>query len=127
MHAVIPVFLLAAIGAPLRAQCPDGSPPPCAAARAPVRAPPRAVDPNRIAILPFRVATADTLLGEGVAELLSQEFAGGGGPQAVHMGTVLRAWRQAGGGPRAPLPPDGAIRAARAMGAGLVVDGSIVG
>jgi hypothetical protein len=106
-------------------QCPDGSPPPCGR---PARAPTApAIDPNRIAVLPFHVTTADTLLGEGVAELLSAEFTGERGPRAAHMGTVLRAWRQAGGAPRAPLPTSDAIRAARAIGAGLLVDGTIVG
>lgn len=110
----------------LWAQCPDGSPPPCARAGAPVRAA-AAPDPHRIAILPFRVTGADTTLGEGIAELLSAEFTGESGPRAVHMGTVIRGWRQAGGGAREPLTQPVAMRAARQMGAGLFIDGSIVG
>jgi hypothetical protein len=114
------------------AQCADGSPPPCAAAtsartqpRETVRAIP--VDPNRVAILPFRVTTTDTLLGEGFAELLATEFTGEGAPRAVDMATVLSAWRRAGGGLRTPLPREKAMQVARSVGAGLVSEGSIVG
>src|SRR5512134_1223021 len=79
----------------LAAQCPDGSPPPCRSSRAvPPAHPP---DPHVIAVLPFRVAGADTAYGEGVAELIAAEFTGEGGPRAADMGTVLRAWRRAGG------------------------------
>lgn len=127
MRFTIPFALLAVIGSPLRAQCPDGSPPPCVAARAPARAAPRVVDPNRIAILPFRVTTADSMLGEGLAELLATEFTGEGGPRAVDMGTMLREWRRAGGGLRAPLSQAEALRIARRVGAGLLAQGSIVG
>jgi tetratricopeptide (TPR) repeat protein len=109
------------------AQCADGSPPPCPAARVAVREAPRAVDPNRVAILPFRVTTTDTLLGEGFAELLATEFTGEGAPRAVDMATVLSAWRRAGGGLRTPLPREKAMLVAREVGAGLVSEGSIVG
>jgi TolB-like protein len=128
--ALLALLLLADRPPAVAAQCPDGTPPPCAA-RAPARGAARPaapmIDRNRIAVLPFRVTTADTMLGEGVAELLSAEFTGESGPRAVHMGTVLRAWRGAGGRAGAPLPPEDAVRAGRAMGAGLVVDGSVVG
>jgi tetratricopeptide (TPR) repeat protein len=104
----------------LYAQCPDGSPPPCPGQRV-------ALDPNRIVILPFRVTAADTLLGQGMAELLAPEFTGESGPLAVNMPTVLRVWRRAGGGAGTPLDPVQARRVAREIGAGRVVDGSIVG
>ncbi len=103
-------------------QCPDGTPPPCARERRP--APP---DPNRIAILPFRVTAADTLLGQGLAELLATEFTGERGPRAVHMGTVLRVWRRVGGNVRTPLGEAQAMRVAREVDAGRLVDGSVVG
>src|ERR1051325_10589574 len=105
----------------LLAQCPDGSPAPCARGSA---APP---DPGRIAVFPFRATTADSLLGEGVAELVAGEFTGAGGPKATHMGTTLRVWRRAGGGLRTPLAQPRELRAARELGAGLVVEGSVVG
>lgn len=115
-----------AIAVIVAVQCPDGSPPPCAR---PAQARPAAatIDRNRIAVLPFRVTTADSLLGEGLAELVATEFTGESGPRAVNMGTVLRAWRGAGGGLRAPLSQEGAIRLARDMGAGFYVEGSVVG
>ena len=111
------------------AQCADGSPPPCAGPRPASREPARAIpiDPNRVAILPFRVTTTDTLLGEGFAELLATEFTGEGAPRAVDMATVLSAWRRAGGGLRTPLPREKAMQVAREVGAGLVTEGSIVG
>ena len=106
-------------------QCPDGTPAPCGARPAATRA--VAVDPGRIAVLPFRVTTSDSLLGEGFAELLATQFTGEGSPRAVDMATVLSAWRHAGGGLRSPLPRSGAVRLARDLGAGLVTEGSIVG
>ena len=120
------LFFLLAVCATgtVNGQCPDGSPPPCGAAPA-ARA--VAVDPNRVAVLPFRVTTSDTLLGEGFAELLATQFTGEGSPRAVDMATVLSAWRHAGGGLRSPLPRSRAIGLARALGAGLVTEGSIVG
>ena len=121
------LVLCLAVCAPgsLRSQCPDGTPPPCGAR--PTAAHAVAVDPGRVAVLPFRVTTSDTLLGEGFAELLATQFTGEGSPRAVDMATVLSAWRHAGGGLRSPLPRDRAIRLARELGAGLVTEGSIVG
>ena len=129
MRFLIVALGLAVLPRTLAAQCPDGTPPPCGGRRPARPAAPAGptIDPKRIVVLPFRVTTADTMLGEGVAELLSSEFTGGSGPRAVHMGTVLRAWRGAGGRAGAPLPPDDAVRVGRTMGAGVVVDGSVVG
>ncbi len=109
------------------AQCPDGSPPPCARPAAARSAAAPALDPNLVAILPFRVTTSDTLLGEGFAELLATQFTGEGSPRAVDMATTLSAWRRAGGGLRAPLPRARAVQLGRELGAGLVSEGSIVG
>jgi hypothetical protein len=124
LSRVAKLIALGTLAIPARAlaQCPDGTPPPCG----PRRATP-APDPNRIAFLPFRVSTADTLLGEGLAELLATEFTGESGPRAVHMGTVLRTWRRAGGSLRRPLDQAQTLRVAREMDAGLVVEGSVVG
>ena len=107
-RAVLMTALCFAPGNSVAAQCPDGTPPPCAGARAP--APP---DPNRIAILPFHVTTADTLLGEGLSELVATALTGEHGPQPAHVGTVLRAWRRAGVNLRTPLGQDAAQRVAR--------------
>jgi hypothetical protein len=125
-------FLVAAAllipAGPLSAQCADGSPPPCASrSAAPATAAVIRPDRNRIAVLPFRVTTADSLLGEGFAELLAPEFTGEGGPRAIDMSTTLNAWRRAGGGLRSPLSQESANKVARDVGAGLVAQGSIVG
>ena len=78
-------------------------------------------------MLPFRITTADSLLGEGFAELLAQEFTGEGGPRSVEMSTTLSAWRRAGGGLRNPLAQDSARAVARRLGAGILCEGNIVG
>jgi tetratricopeptide (TPR) repeat protein len=111
------------------AQCADGSPPPCPTRRpaAPVAPVVPTIDANRVAILPFRVAASDTLLGEGFAELLASEFTGQGMPRAVDMGTALQAWRRAGGGLRSALNRQQMLSLARSLGAGIVSEGSIVG
>lgn len=105
-------------------QCPDGSPPPCARAAAAHTAP--AIDQRRIAILPFRVTATDTLYGAGIAELLSSQVGTDDQLRAAHMGTVLRAWRRAGGSMQTPLDQVAVHRVARELGAGRIVDGSIV-
>jgi len=120
---ILAVAALAAPLAPVAAQCPDGSAPPCTIAAAK----PVVIDANRIAVLPFRVTTTDSLLGEGFAELLAPEFTGEGGPRSIDMSTTLAAWRRSGGGLRSPLAQDAAMRLARELGAGVLVQGSIVG
>ena len=115
------VISLPLAGRLLAAQCPNGSPPPCVRERA------STPDPGRIAVFPFHVTTADSLLGEGVAELVAGELTGEGGPRAIHMGTALRTWRRAGGGLRTPLGHVEVMRAATELGAGLVLEGSVVG
>jgi len=115
LAALLPAARLHAV------QCPNGSPPPCA------RPTTIAPDPGRIAVFPFHVTTTDSLLGEGVAELVAEELTGEGGPRAVHMGSALRTWRRAGGGLRTPLDHAAEMRAARDLGAGLVLEGSVVG
>src|SRR5690242_9210563 len=121
MRVVPPLVLLACLARFAAAQCPDGSPPPCAPLSL------AAPDPGRIAVFPFHVTTTDSLLGEGVAELIAGELTGEGGPRAVHMGTALRTWRRAGGGLRSPLGHAAEMRAAADLGAGLVLEGSVVG
>ena len=106
----------------LALQCPDGAPPPCRAV--PVRA--ATPDSHVIAVLPFRVTGADTTLSEGVAELLALEYTGEGVQRAADMGSVLRAWRAAGGGSRTPVDLTAARRLATRVGAGHFVSGSIV-
>ena len=65
------IVLLALAAAPLRGQCPDGSPPPCA------RAAPATVPPTSLAVLYFENAshdTADAYLADGITEEISAGF-----------------------------------------------------
>lgn len=114
---------------PAAAQCPDGSLQVngrCGgqAARA---LPP--IDPNRLAILPFRTSGADRQLGylrDGMVELLTAGFNGEVGPTAVEPGEALRAWRRANSGPE-PGSQRAALSVARQLGAGQVTYASVVG
>jgi hypothetical protein len=110
----------------LALQCPDGSPPPCRAV-GPRPAAARALDSQIIAVLPFRVSGADSTLAEGLAELLAAEFTGEGALRSADMGTLLRAWRAAGGGARQPLDLPSARRVATQLGAGRILTASVVG
>ena len=67
---LVVVITAAALAAPLRAQCPDGTPPPCTAARA-VRA---AAAGNSLAVLVFENRARDSslsLLAEGLADQIT--------------------------------------------------------
>ena len=73
------VFFLLAVCAtgPLRSQCPDGTPPPCAASPR-VLAVARPPDGNSVAVLPFenvRRDTADAYLGDGLASSIATSLA----------------------------------------------------
>ncbi len=81
------------------------------------------VDPNVVAILPFRVTGGDSSMlafRNGMVELLSPLFTGGGVPRAVSPGLVLQ---EAGTG---DLELAQARGLARRLGAGLVIQGSVV-
>ena len=81
---------------------------------------PGTLDPDAVAVLPFRVsAPADlSYLGGGVMDLLSARLDGAVGPSAVDPGAVVRAAEREG---------DDLGRVAASLGAGLVVTGSVVG
>ena len=116
---------LGMVARPVAAQCPDGS----LATLCARPAAPRPLDANRIAILPFRTSGADPALGHlgnGLMELLSAEFSGEVGPAAVEPGEALLAWNRA-GADREAATTTAAIRVARALGAGQVAVGSVVG
>jgi hypothetical protein len=107
----------------LAAQCIDGSPAPCREAS---RRPP---DPKRIAVLPFRVSTADIelhWLRDGLAELVATAFNGDVGPAAIEPTAVLSAQKRVGPGVE-PSSPDAARRIAREVSAGQALYSSIVG
>jgi len=88
------------------------------------------VDPKVVAVFPFRVAGAEAALSylrEGMVDLLAAKLTGEGGPRAVDPRAVLSAWRRAGGSAADDLAEEAALRAARSLGAGRLIDGGIVG
>ena len=90
----------------------------------------RTLDPNLVAVLPFRVAGADPAvqyLRQGMLDLLQAKLTGEGGPRSADARSVLAAVRDAGGTDDQDLPADGVTRVARSIGAGRVLQGSIVG
>jgi len=87
-------------------------------------------DPNLVAILPFRVAGADSglhYLREGMMDLLAAKLTGEGGPRAADPQSVMSAWRRGGGSDSDDLPQDAALRLAGNLGAGEVLVGGVVG
>ena len=90
----------------------------------------RALDANVVAVLPFRVAGADPsvqYLRQGMVDLLQAKLTGEGGPRAADTRSVLAAVRDAGGSDTDDLPVDAVAGVARKIGAGRVLQGSIVG
>jgi tRNA A-37 threonylcarbamoyl transferase component Bud32/tetratricopeptide (TPR) repeat protein len=87
------------------------------------------LDPHAVAVLPFRLTSADPALGylqDGLAELLAVQLTGEGGARALEPRAVLSAWRKrspAGGA----LAAEGAMQVARDLGAGRLVDGGVAG
>ncbi len=91
---------------------------------------PAAVNPDLVAVFPFRVASSDAALGylrEGLVDLLAVKLTGEGGQRAADPRAVLSAWERAGASSGDPVAPDGASRIARWLGAGRYIDGSVVG
>jgi serine/threonine-protein kinase len=89
-----------------------------------------ALDARAVTILPFRVAGAAPSLAylrEGMVDLLAAKLSGGSGPRAVDPRTVLSAWRQAGGSAKDDLARPVALSMARQLGAGRLIEGSVVG
>lgn len=90
----------------------------------------RQLDARLVAVLPFRVAGADPsvqYLRQGMLDLLQAKLTGEGGPRAADTRSVLAAFRDAGGTDAVDLPEDGVNSVARKIGAGRVLQGSIVG
>ncbi|HUH14100.1 MAG TPA: hypothetical protein VMK65_13380, partial [Longimicrobiales bacterium] len=91
---------------------------------------PERLDPNAVAVAPFRVAGADPSLAylrEGMIDLLAAKLTGGSGPRAVDPRTLLHAWRERAGATDADLPPERALEVARVVGAGRLLLGEVVG
>ena len=91
----------------------------------------RPLDANLVAVLPFRTAGADPsvqYLRQGMVDLMQAKLTGEGGPRAADARSVLAAVRDAGGGDGAgSLQRRRPAGVARKLGAGQVLQGSIVG
>ena len=105
---------------PLAAQCPDGSPPPCTRSAAPRVA----VDPNAVAILPFRVSGPPEAqyLREGMLDLLNVALDGFAGWRVIQPRAFLRQVEAESG----PIDVARAARLARQAGAATFVLGDVV-
>jgi serine/threonine-protein kinase len=94
------------------------------------RAGARPLDANLVAVLPFRTAGADPsvqYLRQGMVDLMQAKLTGEGGPRAADARSVLAAVRDAGGTDTQDLTEDAVTEVARKVGAGRVLQGSIVG
>jgi serine/threonine-protein kinase len=94
------------------------------------RASARALDDNLVAVLPFRTAGADPsvqYLRQGMVDLMQAKLTGEGGPRAADTRSVLAAVRDAGGGDAQDLSEEASAAVAKKVGAGRVLQGSIVG
>jgi tetratricopeptide (TPR) repeat protein len=90
----------------------------------------RPLDANLVAVLPFRTAGADPsvqYLRQGMVDLMQAKLTGEGGPRAADARSVLAAVRDAGGGDAQDLDEGAVAQVARKVGAGRVLQGSIVG
>ncbi len=88
------------------------------------------IDASVVAVMPFRVAAATSeldYLREGIVDLFDAKLGDYGTPRAVDPRAVLHAWRRAGGGPAKELDAAAALRVARALGAGQLLLGGVVG
>ncbi len=87
------------------------------------------LDPNVVAVLPFRVAGAEPSLRymrEGMLDLLATKLGGESGPRAVDPRSLVSAWRQMVGSEDDDLPPDSARVLARRLHAGRLILGELV-
>jgi tRNA A-37 threonylcarbamoyl transferase component Bud32 len=87
------------------------------------------LDPDVIAVLPFRVGGNNPAIGylrESMLDLLQARLSGATGPRTVEPRTLLAAWRRAVGNERDDLSEDASRTLARDLGAGRVLLGSAV-
>jgi len=93
------------------------------------RVPTMRLDEHLVAVAPFRVAGADSALAflrEGMLDLLAAKLTGEGGLRATDPRTIASAWPRQHGA-LDDLPDTAALRVARALGAGRLLLGSVVG
>lgn len=123
-RSILTLVVLASIAGAARAQCPDGTPPPCRrAGTAPARA--VAVDENLIAIFPFRISGTSpeaSSLREGAMDLLSLALDEQAGLRVVASRTLLARARTF---TDASSVADAAA-IARSLGAGAMILGNAV-
>lgn len=87
------------------------------------------VDPDRVAVFPFRVGGASPSLDylrEGMVDLLAAKLTGDPGPRAVNSRTALSAWRREVEDAEA-VPVDKVRTLAAGLGAGRALLGEVVG
>ena len=87
-------------------------------------------NPKLVVVLPFRTSGASPELGwlhEGLVDLLAAKLEGGGELRAAEPTSVLGAWRRVGGSESTAVPQDAALEIAHSLGAGRLIDGSVVG
>ncbi|HET9440731.1 MAG TPA: hypothetical protein VFO52_11195 [Longimicrobiales bacterium] len=87
------------------------------------------LDPDAVAVLPFRVLGDANLMvmREGMVDLVSAKMTGEGGARAIDSRTTLALWRKTVDSPSADLAPIEAMQLARKLGAGHVLLGEMVG
>ena len=94
------------------------------------RRPEATLDPNVVAVVPFRVTGADSslrYLREGMLDLLAAKLSGTNELRTVDPRTLLRAWQGAGGSAAKDLDANGARLLARRVGAGRLLEGEVIG
>jgi hypothetical protein len=87
------------------------------------------LDPDVIAVLPFRVGGSNpsiAYLRESMLDLLQARLSGATGPRTVEPRTLLAAWRRAVGSENEDLSEVASRKLARGLGAGRVLLGSAV-
>jgi tetratricopeptide (TPR) repeat protein len=88
------------------------------------------LDSTLVVIAPFRVAAADpslAYLGEGMVDLLAAKLGAEAGARPVNPRSTLSAWHRVTGGDRHETLADAPLQLARRLGAGRLIDGSVVG
>jgi TolB-like protein len=87
------------------------------------------LDPDLVVILPFRVSADPSIayLREGMVDLLATSLSAESGLRAAEPRTALSAWRRVARDESIDLAADDAKQVARAVGAGQVVLGSVLG
>jgi hypothetical protein len=91
---------------------------------------PPPMDSSVIAVVPFRVAGADSslhYLREGMLDLLANRLSGTEVVRTVDPRTMLRAWQRAGADPDGDLDRPRALDLTRQLGAGSLLEGEVVG